>query len=555
MKSKFLPALLISLCLFLFFFRLGDRPLRNPDEGRYAEVAREMVTSGNWIEPTLYGVDYLKKPPLFYWLIALSFKGLGFTEFAARLVPTLFGLLGVLGTFFFVRKTTGEKEAWMASALLATNVWYLQVSRYLVIDAVFSFFLVACLYLFFLAMQPGVYKKVFYGLFYLSMGLAMLTKGPTAPVVLVLCLGSYLVLRRRFWEVFREAEPVLGLALVGLVTAPWFVLISSRKPEFFSVFLLQEHFQRFSSKGFEHQEPFYYYFAALPLMFFPWGLFLKPLEKAVGLVKKNASSPDLYLLVCAATLVLFYSLSSSKLPTYMLPCIPLLSIPLAKGWARLMEEGSPKTSRTTLLSVVSLVLLMAACLAVVVAPAYSKDWFRRLPEEARPGLFAILLSFFSTSFLAMLFLSRRQWQRLFITITLCLGLVSLPVSSMMRGMNRDYTTCHFAQVLKPLLGPDDKVYIYEHPGAFYDFAFYLDRPVKLVGLGGELEISKTDEKAREHSLDFEEFFEQVRSNISLYCLMRRSDFDGLPQDVRSALHALHEDHRKVLTSTVSINNS
>ena len=100
---KSLALFLIVLCVssFLFFFRLGERPLRNPDEGRYAEIAKEMVERHDWVEPRLYGVDYLKKPVLFYWLIALSFQCFGFTEWAARLVPAFFGVLGVLITFLF----------------------------------------------------------------------------------------------------------------------------------------------------------------------------------------------------------------------------------------------------------------------------------------------------------------------------------------------------------------------------------------------------------------------------------------------------------------------
>ena len=117
--------IVLGLSLLLFFFRLGDRSFRNPDEGRYAEIAKEMVQSGNWVQPRLYGIDYLRKPILFYWLVAASFKVFGFSEWGARLVPALFGIFGVATTFFFTRRILDLKTAFYAAMILATNVLYL----------------------------------------------------------------------------------------------------------------------------------------------------------------------------------------------------------------------------------------------------------------------------------------------------------------------------------------------------------------------------------------------------------------------------------------------
>ena len=150
-KTTALFLIILFFSAALFSFKLGDRSFRNPDEGRYAEIAREMVVSGNWIEPKIYGVDYLRKPPLFYWLTAFFFKLFGFNEWAGRSVPALFGVLGVLATFWFVRRIFDESAAFFSTLVLASNFWYLEVGRYLVIDAVFSFFVVSGLYCFYVA--------------------------------------------------------------------------------------------------------------------------------------------------------------------------------------------------------------------------------------------------------------------------------------------------------------------------------------------------------------------------------------------------------------------
>jgi 4-amino-4-deoxy-L-arabinose transferase-like glycosyltransferase len=480
-KSPFL--ILFALCLFLFSFRLGDRSLRNPDEGRYAEVAREMVINNDWVEPTLYGVDYLRKPILFYWLLAFSFKLFGFNEWAARGVPALFGLLGVLTTYFFVKKTAGEKEAWLASILLATNIWYLQVSRYLLIDAVFTFFLVLGFYLFYLGHTSEKNKNAYYFSFYLSLALAFLAKGLAALVITGISLFLYLLITKRVKQTLLEMNPALGTALFLIVTLPWLILISLHEPEFLQFFFVHEQFTRFASGNFEHQKPFYYYFVALFLIFLPWILFLPLIKKMAGALKHRVASLDFYVLVCALVVLFFYSASKTKLPTYILPCIPLGCILLAKSLT-------------------------------------SWEVFQKKPKF----IYAIIF---------------------------CLGLSSVPTALVVEAKNFNYTTKHFAETLKPRLKPSEQVFIYGQPGAFYDFAFYLNYPVKLVGLRGELRFDEgdiVDDEEKDKSITPEAFFKLIRDGKKIYCLMRKSDFSDLDPDIKSYLKVLKEDKRKALVT-------
>ena len=192
-------AAIFLLAGLLFFFRLGDRPLRNPDEGRYAELSREMLQSGDWVKPTLFGLGYLRKPPLFYWLVAASFKGFGVNEWSARAVPAWFGMAGVALVYFFTRRFLGSKSALWASLILASNIAFVQIGRYLVIDAVFSFFLTGSLFLFYAALRSRRRSTLFF-LFYVFLGLAFLAKGLAAVVIAAFSISAYLLWTRHAGE-------------------------------------------------------------------------------------------------------------------------------------------------------------------------------------------------------------------------------------------------------------------------------------------------------------------------------------------------------------------
>ena len=318
--------IVLAVGLFLFFFRLGDRSFRNPDEGRYAEIAKEMVQSGNWAEPRLYGIDYLRKPILFYWLVAASFKVFGFSEAAARLVPALFGILGALATFFFVRRVFDLKTAFYSALILSTNVLYLGIARTLLIDMVFSFFLISGMYLFYLAVNGEKNKTRNYLLFYVSLSLAFLTKGPAAIAIMGLAGAPYLLLTRKMKSVLREMRLIPGLLIFTGIVLPWFVQISLRQPDFLNFFFLHEHVQRFVSQNFEHQEGWFYYLVLTPLVFIPW-VFFPRIKRSV-----DKKSVEFFLLIAAAAVVLFYSVSRSKLATYILPALPFISIWIARSW-------------------------------------------------------------------------------------------------------------------------------------------------------------------------------------------------------------------------------
>ncbi len=547
-----------TLSSFLFFFKLGDRSLRNPDEGRYAEIAKEMVLRHDWIEPRLYGINYLKKPILFYWFLIASFKLFGFSEFAARFVPALFGVLGVAMTFCFAKKVFDAKTGFYAALILTTNFWYLQVGRYLLIDMFFSFLVVAALYSFYLARTDDRRRRTYNLLFYLSVSLAFLAKGMVGLAIPGVAVILYMMIHRRFGSLLSQMNLLSGILIFSLIVLPWFVLISLRAPEFIWVFFFHEHWIRFVSSQFEHQKAWYYYFLVTPVFLIPWSLFPAPLIHGYSILKDNnaARRAHLFLWTSALGLIVFFSLSKSKLPTYILPSIPLFSVLFAHAWSRSEDLFSKKWAYRS--SIAALVFFFfAACVFVSAAPLY----FSRFPAVSDKKIVTILQliggSILVGSVLGLRALRLKRADRLFYAMVLMMILASFPTASVMNQLNKYYTTKPFAQVLRSRLEADDLVFIYDHPGAFYDFGFYLEHPVKLVGLEGEFRYSnrKIDTRMaqaqewKESWVTREAFYEMLKQGKKLYCLIRKSDFSQMDPELRKQTLVLSQDERKILFQT------
>jgi len=532
-----------AIAAFLLTFRLGERSFRNPDEGRYAEVALEMVQSGNWIEPTLYGVDYHSKPVFFYWLTALSFTLFGATEAAARSVPALFAFLGVLAAFGFAVRVFGVRSAFLGGLALATNVWYVQVGRYLLIDAVFSCFVSVSLFSFYMAVREN--KKVYYYAGYAMAALSFLTKGVAGPVLVGSAFLVYLAVSRRsaagVWRAVLRSNVPAGSLLFLVIVLPWFVSISMREPEFLRQFFLYEHLQRFTSQKFEHQEPWYYYGVIMAAVLMPWTLFPSRIARPVS---GDAARDDgrLFLLVAALTPVFFYSLSKTKLATYMLPSLPFCALLVGEGWANI-REGSFLTRRLSF--TLAAVFCLAAAL-VAATPEITASFLRKAQPSILPTVRAFAAIGAAGMAAALYFMSRRRPSAVFGSLVVTLAAVSLTTVFAMERANVDFTTRPFAEALSGRLESGDAVFIYDQPGAFYDFRFYLKHPVKLAGLEGELKLAENDGETARFTVSIGDFKQMLRADTGLYCLIRRSDFEGLEPDVRARLRVLKEDRRKVL---------
>jgi len=333
--------LLLVFCSLLFILGLGRWDLWNPDEPRYAQVAKEMAARGDWILMHVNGNTYVDKPPLFFWLIALSsFLWQGFTSFSVRFPSAFLSTLTVLLTFLLGKKLYGSRTGFLAALILATSFEFAYLSTRANIDATLAFLTTASLFLFFQWYQPskgeGGAERDKRGLpiygFYIGMAFATLVKGPVGFILPLLVSLVYLLLLKD-WKAMKRMRLLTGMILVVVVVLSWYLPAALKGGQsFLNETLLHQTIVRFA-KGTSHVRPIYYYFINFPVDFLPWFLFL-PGAVVYGLSKRREgiSKDFLFLLVWFAAIFIFFSFSKGKRAIYLLPLYPAASLMVGRFW-------------------------------------------------------------------------------------------------------------------------------------------------------------------------------------------------------------------------------
>jgi len=347
--GKITAGLLLSLFAILYLLPLQGHPLFIPDETRYAEIPREIVASGDWIVPRLNGLRYFEKPVMGYWLSAASLSIFGENRFAVRLPSALATGFTALLIFYLCTTCFGKnsKLPWLTTFIYLSTLGVKAIATVAVLDTPFTLFLTATLILFFKASeeQAGSSKE---RLLLFSAGLlagfAFLSKGFLAFAIPVLVVAPYLLWQHRWSDLLRMLVlPVIGAIIVSL---PWALLIHQREPDFWNYFFWYEHVHRFLSEKAQHTEPFYYFLLVLPAMFMPWTMLLP--AAISGMVKnreKQIGTKGRLLTFCLCWFLfpfLFFTASSGKLLTYILPCFPPLAILFSYAIIQYLESKQKK---------------------------------------------------------------------------------------------------------------------------------------------------------------------------------------------------------------------
>lgn len=364
------------------------RPLFLPDEGRYVGVAWEMLRSGNWLTPTLDGLPYFHKPPLFYWLVATSMRLLGAAEWAARLVSVTAATLTVTALWRFLREWVDTRTAQLAAVVLATQPLFFVGAQFANLDMLVA----ACITLAVLLAAEAVWRReagrpwraVLAGA-YLAMAAGVLAKGLIGLVLPMLVIGLWLA-SGRCWRALAGLLWWPGIVLSAGVMLPWFVAEQQRFPGFLHYFVVVQHLRRFAGSGFNGVQPVWFYVPVLLLFGLPWTAWL------IGALRRPASfpapqRPDLPRLmrVWIAVVVIFFSLPQSKLIGYILPALPPLAVLIA-GRARPWLDRPARRYRVLATAALSATL----CLGVVGFfalnhPKSSRELARSIASMRLPG--------------------------------------------------------------------------------------------------------------------------------------------------------------------------
>ncbi|CAN5379705.1 glycosyltransferase family 39 protein [soil metagenome] len=333
--------LIAGLIVVSWFALLATRALVPSDEGRYAEIAREMHASGDWVTIRYNGLKYFEKPPLHLWVSALAFSVFGVGEWQARLCGALSGLSGIVLTMLATRCWFGRRVAVMAGlALLAMPTWTF-ASHFNSLDITVAGALTAVLMSLLLAQHPDASpgeRRNWMWVCWVAMALALLGKGLIGVALPGLVGVIYLLVSRQWW-LLRRLHIVSGLVLMLIVSVPWFVLISARNPEFAEFFFIHEHWTRFTSTEHHRAGPLWYFVPQLLAGMLPWlGLFVA-MTRATRSESRAQFRPLLMLTCWTLSIFVFFSLSGSKLPGYIVPVFPAIAGLVAVALERMSQPG------------------------------------------------------------------------------------------------------------------------------------------------------------------------------------------------------------------------
>ncbi len=519
---------LLALFVCLNLLPLGARPLMEPDETRYAEVPREMLATGNWVAPHLDGLRYFEKPPLGYWANAISMKLLGGSAFAIRLPSALSVGLSALVILLLGRRFLPPEEVWagpLASLIFLTSGEVIAVGTFSVMDSMLSAALTLTLAAFLMATQARPRSSGERGWLVaagVSCGIAFLLKGFLALVVPGVSVGAYLLWERRGRDLWRLAW--LPLVVATLTVLPWAGAIWRREPDFWSYFFWVEHVHRFlGGGGAQHPQGFWFFFLFGPLMFMPWS-FLAPAAvrglRQSGPVASETRTLCRFCLCWFGLPFLFFSLSSGKLLTYILPCFPPLAMLTSLGLLAALRAGRERGVNLGAGALGALFLLAGLGLLLVqtvglpgVTPPYPAAWQWRL------GLLG-LSGFAGLSILAALVREPGTKLILFGLGPVALFLVApfiMPPQSIERKSPSVFLDQH-----RPEIAADTVIFSDEDPLRAVCWAFKRD-DVTIVGGGGELSYGLSYPDARGRMIAPEQLAAALAAHRGQAVLVAASD--------------------------------
>ncbi|HEX16025.1 MAG TPA: glycosyltransferase family 39 protein [Deltaproteobacteria bacterium] len=496
----------------LFFSNLGGWDLWNPDEPRYAEIAREMIQGGTWVIPHLNGEVYFDKPPLFFAMIAGAAKALGgVNSWSARLPSAIFGTLGLIVLYALGRALRDGTTGLLAALMTATTVEYLWLARRANIDATLTFFTTGAIFFFWTGAKSENGKVFLYLMGYIFMAVGFLTKLQPAVLIPVLALGPYFILKGR-WSFFVDKKHIPGLLVFTGIVGGWLLLaLKEGGPEYLKGLLWEKTastFFKVTTTG--HKRPFFYYFYNFPAQFFPWSFFL---PSAIIYALRTHKEELVFPLSWFAAGFLFFSLAQAKRGLYLLPLYPAAALLVAVLWR---DEDLRKGLLRTPLLVLAAVLVFTG----MVVPFPVMLWGRKYLQHALE--IGVVTGVMLTSGGTVLWLSVKKIRRPSLALVLVVSLTSI---LWLYGVWRIFPEVNPYKSARPLservlevMAPEDSLAVYKLQGA--EFNFYTGRvPIQRIYRPEDLK-AYLDRPGR------------------AFCILREKHLRKLSQELTSKVHVV-----------------
>lgn len=524
MTSLIKNLLLITLIIGTFFgATLGQYPLATPDGARYAEIPREMVVTGDYITPHLNGVKYLEKPPLFYWLQAISIKILGINDLAASIANALIALATVLCIYLTSRILHGPLQGVIASFVFATSALVFALTRIVTLDFALTFFLTASLCTFLLANQlpHGAKRSLYLFGMYIFAACAVMTKGLIGIGLLGIIIFLWLTIFGK-WRDLKTYHPISGTFLFLLIALPWHILVQIKNPEFFHFYFIEQHFLRYLTDYAGRSQSWWFLPAVLIGGLYPWIVFLP--QAIIHHIPKHfsdweASKNNIFFVLWIITIYIFYTFSHSKLIPYILPLLPpsamLIANYLAFHWQN--QKNRALSTGFIVLCIINLLFSIGAIIATFTLD-FSEQAF------TKQNLYFIAMIMAASVVIIQISYRRFGTSIGLIAITLATATTWLYMSPNISIINR--------QSIKPLittmqqkLKPEDEVISY---GAYYqDLPFYLQKIITVANYAGELDFGMRHQDTKEWMIDQKTFWERWQSGRVIYLITSVDNYRSL----------------------------
>lgn len=516
--SKSTIYIIFAILCVLYIWHLGYYPLFNPDEGRYAEIPREMLFSGNFITPHLNGVEYFEKPALQYWITAISMLIFGENEFAVRLFPALCALGGVFCTYYLGTKMFNRKTGILASIILATSFLYLIIGSLNILDMPVSFFITLCMVSFY---QFGVTQKSkFLYIFYASMAFGVLTKGLVAIVFAIAIAVIYAICTKQFKLIWKLFSPI-GISIFLIICVPWFYLVCRDNPDFFYFFFIHEHFLRYTTTTHHRYAPAYFFIPCIILGIFPWTGFLfasVSLRKIWARLKNSFRyNQYIYLIIWFSIVFIFYSLSDSKLVPYIIPCFPPLAILIASRLANLDKDNINLKIPLIINAVIAFCIVLALTITTIKSDFIT---IREFILFGSPLICVVLIS--NIISLILWFKYKNAYQIVGITVISAI-LFSFSVQPIMTEVAEHRSGKDVAQMVNLWKKQDTLIICYQD--YLQDLPFYTKSRIALYDYYGELEFGSKHESGKNWFLNKTDLINtwQNNENVILVVPQKRKE--------------------------------
>lgn len=558
MKKLNLPkqtwdAILITIVLaVVYVIFLGYFPLITPDEGRYAEIAREMVLTHQYLVPHLNFILYFEKPVLFYWLTAFSIKLFGLSEWSVRLWPVIFAVLGCALTYLTTSILYSRAAGFFAAAILSSTLLYFGMGHYANLDMTLTFFLSASLYAFILGtrLPQGSKKRFYFWSSAIAAALAFLTKGLIGFAFPAMIIGLYVLLLNQWRELKNWYLPSSILIFI-LVAAPWHILLQLKEPSFAYFYFITQQFARYSTLTATRYEPFYFYSLVFMIGFFPWSFFLIQAFRRFwpNWRERKQKTIEYFLLIWFFSILLFFSLSQSQLIPYILPIFPPAAIIVGKYCA----DARNRRSVGMLLGFIGLAL----CGILLIGAAMLLP---RLYAFILPGKNAMYLLALSFWFLMTVFAAHSWFKRDKVTaalITLMVGFLVFLIACLpvLPSLERR-SIKPLAKMINHLSSSDDLIVAYNH--YYQDLPFYTQRKIITVNwFVNELKFGIEHQKnAKQWMITHKEFWKLFNSKKRLFVLIHHWSFPGIQKEnPKTKFYIIGKTERNILISNQEIKDA